>query len=500
MKPVIYFLRKSKPGLLLCIVCLSLFPVASKAQLCTNPADSVYGMTTNGQFHSINVNNGAPSAGILGGVAVPNAVNSNGLGFSSVTGKFYFFNHCADSPNPNEFVSYDPITNTKVVLANPPAPLTNATANKIRSGAVDNSGTGYYTIFTNSPATAATFYYYNIPLNTWTVIAQTFKDTATGSSLDSMFHNLNSGDMTFDGLGNLWIICSKSPKYALYKVSAPVTTVAVPKLAVSVMIPTRDMPIKTSASSVTGIAFNSAGKLYMSTGSNSALLTGVSTVGTSYNVLYRMSSISPLVIDSISNLPNSYGDDLSSCIYPVGILSNFWISFSALLQKNSISLTWKVNEGEDVSAYDIEFSNDAEHWKNIGHVVRDNFTAGNLKTYNYTDAGYSKEGNNYYRIVQLSSSDRKNISETKLVSIRAANKIYIGPNPAKDIIYFYNRDNSSKLLAQVFDHSGKLISSTIVPPGQQSIDISHLSKGNFVLRLVSPDGNTNPAGYQFIKW
>src|SRR4029079_2057574 len=125
-----------------------------------------------------------------------------------------------------------PITRTKVVLAKPPSPMIKT--DKVRTGAVTKDGTGYYTLTTTSPSTSATFYYYSIGANTWKVIAQAFKDTVGGASLDNSFHTLNSGDMTFDGSGNLWIICSKNPQYALYKVTAPVTTNTVPKLAVSV--------------------------------------------------------------------------------------------------------------------------------------------------------------------------------------------------------------------------------------------------------------------------
>lgn len=496
MKRVILSLMK--PIFLPGVTCLLFSPLSMKGQLCTNPTDSLYTVTTNGQFHSINVNNGGASVGILGGAAVTNALNSNGLGFSQVTGKFYFFNHCADSPNPNEFVSYDPVTKTKQVLANPPAPMTNASGDKIRTGAVNPAGTGYYTILTSSPSSAATFYYYNIGTNTWKIIAQSFKDTATGLSMDSMFHYLNSGDMTFDGAGNLWIICSKSPKYSLYKVQAPVTTNAVPKLAVSVVLPTRNMPIPTSVASITGVAFNSAGKLYFTTGSNSALAAGVSTVGTNYNILYRMTTITPLVIDSITNLPNSYGDDMTSCTYPVAVLGISFNNFTASLDNSSVRLLWNVNENAEVEGYDVEYSTDATNWQTSGHIYKQDNIAG-VHTYNYTPKEYI-QGKNYFRIVQHSVGGKKVISETRLIDTRNIGKISIGPNPVNNVIYLYNRDNKAKLLAKVFDNNGRLVFSTIIAPDQQSIDVSRLSNGQFILSLSLPGSGESVQGYHFIKW
>ncbi|MFI5131740.1 MAG: T9SS type A sorting domain-containing protein [Chitinophagales bacterium] len=500
MKPARHILRNFEFRLSLCIICISLFPVALQAQLCSNPLDSVYGLTTNGEFHSINVNNGAPSVGILGGVAVTNAVNANGLGFSSLTGKFYFFNHCADgSGGAIEFVSYDPISKTKQILATPPAPMTTGSSDKIRTGAVNNAGTGYYTLLTTSPGTAATFYYYSIPLNTWKVIAQAFKDTATGVSMDSMFHNLNSGDMTFDGMGNLWILCSKSPKYALYKVAAPVTTNTVPKLAVTIMIRTRNMPLSASVASITGVAFNSAGKLYLSTGSNSALAAGVSTVGTNYNILYRMTSVSPLVIDSITNMPNSYGDDLTSCTYPMGVLPVVWVNFTATFQTKAVQLTWTANEKENVSEYAIEFSTDGEHWQKAGHVAKDNANGGSLKTYRYDHHEYNP-GNNYYRIVQVSATGEQNNSAIKYVNTKEERGIYIGPNPTKDVIYVFNRGYNYKYVVRVCDKDGRIVYSTVLPPDQPSINIGHLPKGVYVLNLLSSAVDETPVSYRFIKW
>jgi hypothetical protein len=456
----------------------------------------VYSVTTNGQFHSININNGGPSVGILGGVAVSNALNSNGLGFSSINGKFYYFNHCANS-DFIEFVSYDPVTKTKVVLASPPAPMT--TADKIRTGAVTKDGTGYYTLMTTLPAAAATFYYYSIGSNTWKVIASAFKDTATAASLDSMFHNLNSGDMSFDGGGNLWIVCSKNPKYAVYKVQAPVTTNAVPKLAVTVMLPTHNMPCDTSGASFTGVAFNSAGKMYLTTGSNSSAAVGTMLgAGNHYNILYRMTSIIPLVIDSITRLPNSYGDDMTSCTYPAAVLGTSFDNFSASLQSSSIKLLWNVNENTEVDGYDVEYSVDGGHWQTTGHVSKqDNYSG--LHTYNYTVNEYN-QGQNYFRIVQLSVTGKKLISEVRLIDARSIGKISIGPNPAHDVIYLYNKDNSTKLLAKVFDSNGRLVYSTIVSPDQQSINVSHLSKGQFILNLSLPESGESVRGYHFIKW
>jgi Secretion system C-terminal sorting domain len=122
-----------------------------------------------------------------------------------------------------------------------------------------------------------------------------------------------------------------------------------------------------------------------------------------------------------------------------------------------------------------------------------------LHTYDYTANQYNL-GINYFRIVQTSLSGKIMISETRTVDARNVGKISIGPNPVSDVIYLYNRDNRSKLLAKVFDSNGRLVYSTIIAPEQQSIDVSRLSKGQFILSLSVPGSGESVQGYHFIKW
>jgi hypothetical protein len=258
------------------------------------------------------------------------------------------------------------------------------------------------------------------------------------------------------------------------------------------------MPIATSVASITGVAFNAAGKLFMTTGSNSGLGVGVSTAGTNYNILYRMTSITPLVIDSIANLPNSYGDDMTSCFYPAAVLGVSFNNFTATLQHDAAMLLWNVNEDPETTEYEIEFSTDAQHWQTIGHVPSDRSTTG-LKTYNYTHGGIT-QGKNYYRIIELSATGKMIISETRLIDTKNLATIYIGPNPVHDVIYFYNKQTSSSLLAKVFDYNGRLVYSGVIAHDQQSLDINRLPKGQFILKLSSGSSGENVPGYQFIKW
>jgi hypothetical protein len=349
---------------------------------------------------------------------------------------------------------------------------------------MNKSGTGYYTIFPGATG-GAVLYYYSVGAGTWTTITQSFLNRS-GTNIANITSPLNSGDMAFDGSGNLWMVCSNAANYALYKISAPVPTTVTASILVDTIIAQKATP---NGASITGIAFNSAGKLYLSTGAGAAA---------GNNKLYELSTTTG-TLTLKGNLLAGYGDDLTSCTFPPGVLPVVWIDFAAAFQTNAVQLVWTANENENVTGYTVEFSTDGEHWQDIDHIDKHSSNGSTLNSYRYFHREFIP-GNNYYRIIQVSATGEETSSSVKFVNTKANRSIYLGPNPAKDIIYIYNRNNIVKYIAQVFDKNGQLIWSTVVAPDQQSINISHLKRGSYVLRLLSGAINENSSGFQFIKW
>ena len=468
--------KRCLPGLL-SILANVLFATAT-AQLCGHPADTLYGLNSisgsSGQIVAINVNNaGATTIGS----APSGSANANGLGYSAVNGRFYFFNQTGSGTT--EFISYIPSTGTKVTLAAPPATI--QTTHKIRSGTVDSAGTRYYTI--NPNAAVPYFYYYSIGSNSWTTITSTFKDVSGNTITD--FKNLTSGDMTFDGAGNLWVLCSSTSQFALYKISAPVPTSVVTSITADTILPIQSNPI--SGVSFTGIGFNSAGQLYLTTGSG---------VGSGNNKLYKLATTGSS-LSLVGSVPNGYGDDLTTCTYPMAVLGVAIHSFAASLRNGTARLSWSASEGGGITGYRVERSPDAASWEAIGYVKAAG--AGNgPNDYNFNDPRFS--GNKtYYRIVQQSASGKEHISETKLLESSIASRIRVGPNPARDFVKLYHKEANETMLARIFDSRGRLILSKVLGPDEQTIDISQLNRGNFIL-LLSVDGENTSPGYHFVKW
>ena len=454
-----------------------------KAQICQHPLDSVYSLNTAGILYPISVNtalNGTPVT------ASGSAVNSNGLGFSTLDGKFYFFNVTGTGAAPSpQFASYNPVSTVLTILPAPPASI--LSSQKIRTGTVNNTGSGYYTINPSSSGTTTpALYYYDIATLTWTTITTSFIDPAA-ASLNTTFNNLNSGDMAFDGSGNLWIVLSKSTQYALYKIAAPVPTTAVASVtAIPIIAPTATP----AGVSFTGMAFNSAGTLFLATGAG---------VGAGNNKLFKMVTVASGLVPAGSLPIDDMGGDLTACNAPMNVLPISSLSnFAAALHNNTIELSWTAREDESIAGYNIEYSRDGEHWATIGAVEKKYSAADAANTYSYIQSQYAPD-NNFYRVVQKSIDGKQVVSAVRLVNARNTHLIAVGPNPAKDILYINNTGNLNKYLAQVFDRSGRIVYTASVDQTQQSINISRLQKGSYILKLFSSVNNST-FSYQFIKW
>lgn len=474
------------------ITILISFSNNSRGQICQNASDTIYGLNSitgsgSGQVYGISVSTGGTNAI---GSPPSGSANANGMGFSSSDGKFYFFNWVGGGAGTTEFISFDPVTGTKTPLAIPSSPaLPTSSSGKIRSGAVSDNGVDYYTIFPGAttamgyPITGPAFYYYNIAANTWTLITQSFKDIS-GNNVAEL-KNLNSGDMAFDGLGRLWILCSKSTSYALYRVNAPIPTSPVASIVVDTIIPATPTP---GGVSFTGIGFNSVGFMYLSTGSG---------VGVGNNVLYQMTSpTAPLV--TIGTLPNGSGDDITSCVTPVAVLPFSYFQFNAKLNGDFVKLLWKTDEPPNLTGYNVEFSTDGMRWKQIGYVDKNSSNTEGAKTFSHFT--YSN-GNNYYRIVQLITGSSAKYSTVQRVIVNGdSKKISVSPNPARDLIRLHGNDgNIISGPVKIFDYSGRVVYSGYLDQNTQAIDIHELVKGYYLLKLQAVAGKESPASIRFIK-
>jgi hypothetical protein len=461
MKLIFTLLKRSYLNALFIIAFFTICSNEVNAQMCTDPINVVYGMSNAGFIYPINVNTGVVGAALNPAYTGNAPSSANAVGFNTVNGKFYYFKRNYPS-TPQEFVSFDPSTNTYTVLAVSPV-----TAN-VNSGCVNFNGTGYYCIDQNG-----NLCYYNIAANTWALITSTYVD-GLGNSLNSNITTYSSGDIAIDGLGNLYIVCSGASKYGVYKLPAPLPTIATPSVTLTQIVGITATP---GGTNFAGIAFSSTGQIYMSMSSGN-------------NKLYRLDNLSTLTYLSTFNV-DGVGADMTSCSFPFNILAVTWQNFSAILENNkSVSLTWSVSQETNNKGYSVERSSDQSNWNEIS-FVENNTDAQLTAQYNFVDNNPSG-GTNYYRIAAVDMSGSITYSEIKSVSVDqdVNNEVSVYPNPAKSSFYIQNNGTDHNLRMQIYDPFGKTIASNILHAGKNEVNISNLPAGTYIVHTQKTNGET----------
>jgi hypothetical protein len=428
------------------------------AQVCADPLNIIYGLQQNGSVVPINVNTQIVDSTLTGtgSAGYPGSTNdANAIGLDIQTETFYYFQQNAD--NSQQFVSFNSATNQYTALAVSPI------RGGVVKGCVTADGTGYYCIDGDGDVC-----YYNIAGNSWTVISSNLKDQFN-NNLGGTFSSLGSGDIAIDGLGNLWIVVSNPTQWGLYELKAPLPVNPVATLQLTEMIaPTQTTPAGTQFA---GIAYNATGQIYLSTG----------------NDLYLLQNDLSITHIGTFSVAGS-GADLTSCNYPIDILSLCWTNFTAsLLHNNSVLLTWSVNQQTNNNGYNIEHSKDGKSWDVVGYQLNNQ----NKGTTNYIFTHTSPViGVNYYRIKRSGIDGKLSYSEVRKVNITGNNVVSIWPVPADNIINIQARSNAIKISGKViiFNSLGKMVATCLLHGGVNTIDISSLVGGNYIVHAIFSNG------------
>jgi hypothetical protein len=441
------------------VICIALFSISSHAQVCSNPSN-VFGLDDNGNIYQINTTTGAVGS-VINTASYPNPTpnQSNAIGYNTVNGLFYFFK-INPGTGSQQFISYNPLLNSYTTLASSP------TSASVHSGCVSFNGLGYFCADVNG-----VLYYYNILLNTWTTITSKIVDNH-GNNVSTVISNESSGDMAIDGLGNLWIITSNSSNYGLYEMKAVIPTTSQTSITVTEII--ASTTATPDGNAFEGIAFNSVGQLYMSTASEIYLMKNASTVTKIANL-------------SISGV----GNDLTSCSYPTSILPVTWISFTATpVNNSSVELNWEVSSQVNNKGFYILQSTDGVNWSEAGFVAGQ-VNDPSIASYSFTDNNPSN-GVNYFMIKQVDVNESQNFSTIITANIETNSQVSVWPNPANDFIHIKNpvTNGGASSRAVIYDISGRAVMQAGLQPGINTLQVSSLVRGTYIITIHSPTGES----------
>ena len=429
----------------------------SSAQVCSDPAGTMYGMDNSGGIFPINTLTGVVGARINPAFPGNPALASNAIGYNPGNGRFYFFKRNADQ-TPQEFVSFNPSTNLYAILASCPSTL------NIRTGCVSPKGDGYYCI-----DASANLYFYRFSSNQWKFITNTFIDQF-GNNVTAILAARSSGDIAMDGWGDLYFLCSSTTEYGLYYLRGSLPVAAVASLSIVQKIaPTTPTP---TGNNFAGIGFSPTGQIFLSQSGS--------------NRLYRLNNNLALTMVGTFTTAN-VGGDMTSCVMPFAALAINQIDLSVQSKGDQeIRISWS-SPNQDVKGYFIEYSNDAENWKTLA-FVESNQAQTDFSKYTYSNF-MTTNGRHYYRIRQVGYDGQILYSTVKYVDVKMNDLVGIGPNPTTGHLQVNNTLNLfSKIV--VLDVAGHVLQQSNLKRGTNTFNVSSYPTGTYMVRLVSDNGQT----------
>ena len=436
-----------------------------------NSYGQVFPITTKDALKGTSLNTNPVNAPV-NSVSIANL--PNGIGYSTVESKFYYFwKSPKNGTNYGEFVSYNPTNKTYETISYPNGPV-----EKIKSGSVAMDGR-YFCLDEDGQ-----IFSFSNTQKKWNLIANKIVDNLGNdvSNIVSMYYN--TGDMAFDGLGNLWIVISGKapgttlPRIGLYKLSGPFSNSTATTYTSEGIIPVDQLT--PDSSTALGIAFNTAGDIYISTAKNLFLFDPNTK---SFSLKGNRGQFKDI-------------QDLTSMSYPMSVMPVKWVGFNAEAgNKNQVLLTWEVTDQVDNKGFLVQYSSDQKRWDDVTFIDSKS-SGGSNEKYSYIYTGILSS-ENYFRIKQVdidgkfSYSQVKSLRSSKQVSSVESN-VVIYPNPVRDVMNITNLE-SSNYTARIVDMSGRVIKSFVMRNGQNQVDVAGLKSGIYFISMNDMNGKVNNA-------
>lgn len=185
-------------------------------------------------------------------------------------------------------------------------------------------------------------------------------------------------------------------------------------------------------------------------------------------------------------------DIYSSRLFANGTLPLRFISFSADANKDDVILNWVTDNEVNSSHFDIEFSTDAVSFTKLGEVTAAN--TGGRNQYEFTH--YAPADNIlFYRLKQVDIDGRFKYSKTEKVVMDRTLQLLLYPDPASSFIRIKNIKPDDIQSIQVISSDGRTVM-TGKAASQLQYDISRLSAGIYILKLVKKDNSVSISRFQ----
>jgi hypothetical protein len=234
------------------------------------------------------------------------------------------------------------------------------------------------------------------------------------------------------------------------------------------------------------------------TGGNAAYI-GLGTVNFAYSINGGM-----ITLDGGSN----YNSSVTTVIGGTLKLTYYWCptvalgaeisNFSVFKKNGSISLQWLGTTDQQDIIYEIDYSNDNEHWLAAGTVPAGSAPAGTVAQYQYQyNPGKADMGDIYFRIKRTDAEGNVIYSVIKVIDLQLQDQrpgIQIYPNPVNQkILIQFDEQQTGNYVLELVGTTGRVIARKQVQLSGTSITNMDLSNkpasGIYFLRAVDMANN-----------
>jgi len=161
--------------------------------------------------------------------------------------------------------------------------------------------------------------------------------------------------------------------------------------------------------------------------------------------------------------------------------------FTATTQGVNAQLQWQTATEQNIRFFEVQSSRDGNEWLSIGMVTASG-NSNTPNTYHFTDVN-TAAGNNNYRIKEVDANGNAAYSSVRSIYFEANSQTKVFPNPVKDRLYITGHGSviSSVIIS---DRTGKQLYQYRNPPSGNSLDMSHLPSGMYLVTIRYASGQT----------
>jgi len=170
-----------------------------------------------------------------------------------------------------------------------------------------------------------------------------------------------------------------------------------------------------------------------------------------------------------------------------------WLSFDAFKLDGAVDLKWSTGSEINSDYFEITRSTNGIDFQTIG-TQKAAGNASSISSYTYRDQ-FPESGMNYYRLIQHDFDGV--VTFSSIVYVKFTHELLqlnVFPNPVVDLLHIQIPAAISplqKVAITVLDYSGKVAAfseSSLL--NELTMDVSHLSRGTYFIRLTFADGRT----------